>query len=144
MSIKKNIIVTLLFLLFAYTIYAEAPEKLIIGKWLISDSAGSESGEVYMIFSEDGETKLEQNGNVMEYATTGVMVKWRIDSNFDPIHFDLIQVTDNGDENAVLSIIKFIDDNTILLRASEDKITRPTEFLEENNSYQSTLTRVIE
>lgn len=101
----------------------------IVGTWV----AGKDSSITYIKFESDGYATMELDGVLLEGRGFSVNGKkgnltYKIDFEKEPIEVDFIlTLSDSDEQTKILCIIKFEDENTMLLATNDDD-GRPTEF----------------
>ena len=115
----------------------EPLQSKIVGEWkLIQD------GKVFsLVLSENLDAKMIQGNLVFDTETIGRKFSWRLDTNQDPMHLDLVMGSFEEDGETFRMIVRFITDDMIQVRASEDMFSRPIEFSLSDTKNQSVLTR---
>lgn len=124
----KNLLILLLVIPFL-SVSAQTTEEKLIGKW-----AGQDKNEIgYFIFQENGFAAFELQGQVFggqEFEFRGMKAKmtYKIIDDANPIQLDLVvELLESGEENKILCIAKFIDEDTMQFALSFNE-TRPSEF----------------
>lgn len=97
----------------------------IIGEWHGTDETGDSASYV---FRENGEVKWIYGNVVMDTETLGTNFSWRLDTNTDPMQLDFVRGPSDEDGMVTPAIIRFVTDNKIQIRMSEDLTSRPIGF----------------
>ncbi|MGB0317169.1 MAG: hypothetical protein ACPGCO_08425 [Flavobacteriaceae bacterium] len=111
----------------------------IIGEWHGTDETGE---SIVFVFSENRDLKWISGNVVMDTETLGANFSWRLDTNHDPMHLDMLRAP-LPDEDAIVlpAIIRFVKDNKIQIRMSEDLTSRPIGFTPSDVEGQILFTR---
>jgi hypothetical protein len=97
----------------------------IIGEWHGTDGTGDSASYV---FRENGEVKWIYGNVVIDTETLGTNFSWRLDTNTDPMQLDFVRGPSDEDGMVTPAIIRFVTDNKIQIRMSEDLTSRPIGF----------------
>ena len=81
-------------------------------------------------------------GNVIaDGPSVGGSATWRLDTHQTPMHLDFVTKLSSGEETILPMIVRFISDQQIQIRISEDMQSRPTSFSTEESSNQLILVK---
>jgi hypothetical protein len=115
---------------------ALSQENMHIGRW-----QASHEGEIGAIqFDEDGSLRAFQDGKEMKEEmrkNLGDTVEIRYEINYahTPVHLDIVIVNLKGNEvMRGLSIVKFVGDDEMWMKVSDQPEKRPTDFGDEKKT----------
>ena len=102
-------------------------QSKIVGEWQGTDETGA---SMVFVFSENRDLKWISGNAVMDAETLGANFSWRLDTNHDPMQLDMVRGPLPDEDGIVFpAIIRFVTDNKIQIRMSEDFTSRPIGFL---------------
>jgi hypothetical protein len=110
----------------------------IVGEWQGTDGSGASAS---FVFSENRDVKMIIGNLVIDTETVGAKVSWQLDTNQDPMQLDIVTGSSVEDGGVTPLIIRFVTDNKIQLRISEDGTSRPVGFSSSDTENQIVLTR---
>ena len=117
---------------------SKTPDHLLAGGWTGQDSTGQTA---MFVFERDGTVKFIMGHLVADGPTVGASVKWRLDTRQTPMHLDIVVKSPSSQERILPMIVRFISDQQIQIRTSEDMQSRPTSFSTEDSSNQLVLVK---
>jgi hypothetical protein len=102
-------------------------EMSIIGKWSGIDSDGDSAS---FVFNEDNsaEVKFEDVPPLTSENLANGSVEWSRNTEYDPMHLDILILIDSQNEQRIPMIAQFIDDQTLKIQLSRDMKSRPKAF----------------
>ena len=133
-----QLILIALSLIFFITSCANSPEQRLIGEWKGTDPTGVTAA---LVFNEDGSARMIQGNTVLDGASVGGKVTWRLDASHDPMRLDLVLSKTSGETMTLPMILRFVGENKLQARISEDRTSRPTGFSESEDTNQIILVR---
>ena len=109
----------------------------LVGVWTGVDDGGECNS---LVFYADGSAALMLEGKfLMDGESVGGSLRWKIDRTKNPVHLDLIATKADGEVRSLLLIIECISDKTILVKMSDNMMSRPTSFSNDDSGTQLTL-----
>jgi len=115
------------------------PADKIIGEWKGTDTTGETAS---VILAADHTFRMLRGNLVLDGATLGGKLEWRIDATHDPMPLDVIATKSSGEQFVIIAMIaRFVTDQKLQLRFGPDIRSRPTGFSASETSDQIIVTR---
>ena len=119
MNTKLLIIIISCALLF--TSCAKSIHANLVGEWKGTNSSGS---TMSLLFESDSTAKIVDKSIVV----TGDNVRWSANDDIEPFQLDIIISNRNGRTFTIPAIYRFITEDKIQIRMSDDIRSRPIDF----------------
>jgi len=135
---KWHVLVIALSIIVLIPSCAKSPDNQLVGEWMGTDPTGDTAS---FLFNEDGTARMIQGNMVLDGSSIGGTVTWKLDASHDPMHLDLVMSKESGETVVLPMIIRFLGENRLQAKISEDRQSRPLEFSESTDINQVVLTR---
>lgn len=118
-------------LLFLLASCARSPEGKLIGEWKGTDNTGKTAS---IVLNENSQARFIIGTVVLEGS-------WKLDASRNPIELDLTVQRPSNETATIPMILRFLTENKIQLRMSNDEMSRPVDFSGKDERNQIVLER---
>jgi hypothetical protein len=139
-NMRKSLAVFILIVSSAVCSGLSYAEMNIIGEWSGIDSDGDSA---IFVFGADKSAELEMEGipRLSAKNLTNGSVEWSSNTDYDPVHLDIIIMKGSQENGRIPMITQIIDDQTMKIQISRDMETRPNGFEITQDVFQIVLTK---
>ncbi len=125
--------VVFIFFILMVTSCSKNTHDKLYGEWKGTDNSGATAS---FLFGQDGTARMICGNRVADDKSIGGKVEWQINDKATPMELDIL-ITDSTKTTFKIPLIfRFITDNQIQIRMSDDIITRPPQFSETDDNSQ--------
>jgi hypothetical protein len=135
MRMSKLISIAMVFVCGVFYFSLSHADMNVIGKWSGIDSDGDTAT---FVFNEDNSAELKLEGVPLLSSANLVhgSVEWVTNTDYDPIHLDIVILIDSAEKQQIPMVARFVDDQTLRILISRDMKSRPKGFAINKDVFQ--------